>query len=83
MFLLAYPDVPPGGAAPGEAEVELFTGPGSGYVEVETQGALVDLGPGGTLTWTVIWKLRQVPGGTSVAVGSSALASFATTELAQ
>ena len=76
-FLLAYPDIQPSEAAPGEAEVELFTGAASGYVEMETQGALTSLAPGGTLVWTVRWKLRQLPSGTSVSAGSSALASFA------
>ena len=83
MYLLAYPDIQPSEAAPGEAEVELFTGQASGYVEMETQGALTSLAPGGSLVWTVRWKLRELPLGTPRAVGSSALASFAESQLAQ
>jgi hypothetical protein len=83
LYLLAYPDVPATEAAPGEAEVEIFTGTGGDYVEIETQGALTDVAPGGTLVWTVRWKLRQVPSSTSVAVGSSALVSFSDAQLAQ
>ena len=83
MYLLAYPDIGPSEAAPGEAEVELFTGQGSGYVEIETQGALTSVAPGGTLVWTVRWKLRELPFGTRAAVGSAALASFAASQLAQ
>jgi hypothetical protein len=83
LYLLAYPDVPPTEAAPGEAEVEIFTGTGGDYVELETQGALTDVAPGDTLVWTVRWKLRQVPSGTSVAVGNPGLTSFASIQLAQ
>ena len=83
LYLLAYPDIQPSEAAPGEAEVELYTGQGAGYVEMETQGALTSVAPGGTLVWTVRWKLRQLQLGTSVAVGSSTLASFAASQLAQ
>jgi hypothetical protein len=58
FYLLSYPDIQPTEAAPGEAEVELFTGPSSDYVEIETQGALTSIAPGATLVWTVRWKLR-------------------------
>ena len=83
MYLLAYPDIQPSEAAPGEAEIELFTGQGSGYVEMETQGALTSVAPGGTLVWTVRWKLRQLPFGGPGTVARSALASFAESQLAQ
>jgi hypothetical protein len=52
-------------------------------LEIETQGALTDVAPGDTLVWTVRWKLRQLVGGTSVAVGSSGLRSFSSVELGQ
>ena len=83
LYLLAYPDVQPTDVAPGEAEVEIFTGTGGDYAELETQGALTDLAPGDTSVWTVRWKLRQLPSGTSVAVGSSGLTSFASVQLGQ
>ncbi len=83
LYLLAYPDVQPTDAAPGEAEVEIFTGIGGDYVELETQGALTDVAPGDTLVWTVRWKLRQLPIVTSVAVGNSGLTSFASVQLGQ
>jgi hypothetical protein len=83
LFLLAYPDIQPTDAAPGEAEAELYTGPSADYLEMETQGAYTDIAPGGTLVWSVRWKLRQVPSGTSVAVGSADLLSFASTTLAE
>ncbi len=81
LYLITYPDIQPADAAPGEAEIELYTN--SSYVEVEQQGALAALPPGGSSTWTVRWKLRPLPSGTTVAPGSADLKSFATTSLAE
>ena len=68
---MSYPDFEPADAAPGEAEIELFTN--GQYVEIEQQGALAALRAGGALTWTVRWKLRRLPGGTTVAAGDAGL----------
>ena len=81
LYLVSYPDIQQADAAPDEAEIELFTN--GSYVEVEQQGALVVMPPGGGLSWTVRWKLRRVPGGTTVAPGNADLLSFATTALAE
>jgi len=81
LYVMAYPDIQPADAAPGEAEVEIFTN--GDYVEIEGQGPLTTVAAGQTLTWTVRWKLRRVPGGTTVAAGSAALASFASATLAE
>lgn len=83
LYLLAYPDIQPAEAAPGEAEVEVYTGPAADYLEMETQGAYTTIPPGGTLVWTVRWKLRQVPSGTSIAVGSTNLVSLTSAALAE
>jgi hypothetical protein len=83
LFALAYPDIQPGEAAPGEAEMELYAAAGADYLEIEPQGALTTLAPGESLVWTVRWRLRQVPSGTSVAVGSPALVSLASATFAQ
>jgi hypothetical protein len=83
LYLLAYPDIQPSQAAPGEAEVEVFTGPEADYQEMEAQGAYTTVPPGGTLIWTVRWKLRRVPSGTAVAVGSAALVSLTAATLAE
>jgi hypothetical protein len=83
LYLLAYPDIQPTEAAPGEAEVEVFTGPEADYQEMESQGAYTTVPPGGTLVWTVRWKLRRVPSGTSVAVGSAGLVSLTSAALAE
>jgi hypothetical protein len=80
LYLLAFPDIQPADAAPGEAEIEVFTS--GAYVELETQGALTTVAPGASLTWTVRWQLRRLRG-TTVAAGNADLASLATTTLAQ
>jgi hypothetical protein len=77
LFLLTYPDIQPSEAAEGEAEVEFYNKKADGdYVELEPQGALSSLAPGASVKWTVRWKLRQVPSGTTVDIGSPDLASF-------
>jgi len=81
LYLMAHPEIQPADAAPGEAEIEVFTN--GDYVEIESQGPLTTVAAGQTLTWTVRWKLRRIPGGTSVAAGSAGLASFATATLAE
>jgi hypothetical protein len=81
LYLVSYPDFQPADAAPGEAEIELFTN--GSYVEVEQQGALGAIPSGGALSWTVRWKLRRVPGGMTVAAGNADLMAFAAAALAE
>ena len=81
LYLLAFPDIQPADAAPGEAEIELYTN--SSYVELEAQGALVAQMPGEAMSWTVRWKLRPLPAGATVAEGNAGLASLATAALAE
>ncbi len=81
LVLISYPDTQPPASAPGEAELEVFTN--GDYVEIEAQGALAMLPPGGELTWTVRWKLREVPSGTTVEAGSATLAALAASTLSE
>jgi hypothetical protein len=81
LTVLAHPDIQPADAAPGEAEIEVFTN--GDYVEIESQGPLTAVAAGETLTWTVRWKLRRLAAGTPVAAGSAELASFAAATLAE
>jgi hypothetical protein len=83
LYLVSYPDSEPADGAPGEAEIELYTNSSDVYVEFEQQGALATIAPGTSLTWTVRWKLRRVPAGTTVAPGDAALASFTAAALAE
>lgn len=61
LFVKVFPDVPPNGAAPGEAEIEIYVDGAGKFVEVEQQGAYVEIPPGGTSSWSVRWQLERVP----------------------
>ena len=71
----SFADISPAEAAPGEAEIEIFTDAAHTYIELENQGALVNLGPNATLSWTVRWFLRPLDPSISVQVGSPDLLS--------
>ena len=77
LLLFQYPDIQPSEFAASEAEVEIYTGGHGNYVEIEPQGASTAIAPGGTLQWTVRWKLRQVASGTAISAGSVDLEAFA------
>ena len=81
LDLVSHPDIQPAEAAPGEAEVEVFAN--RDYVEIETQGALAPLAPGESLTWTVRWKLRRVPGNAKLDAGDATLAALVEKTLAE
>lgn len=70
-----FADVAPDAAAPGEAEIEIYTGP-SPYVEIEPQGAYQPLAPGASRTWTVRWFLRQLPPSVVPAAGNATLVAM-------
>jgi hypothetical protein len=61
LFVKVFPDVPANGAAPGEAEIEIYVDGAGKFVEVEQQGAFVEIPPGGTSSWSVRWLLERVP----------------------
>jgi hypothetical protein len=75
LFVKSYADVPAGGAAPGEADAELYAG--AGYEELEPQGAYRRLQPGASLTWTVRWYVRGLPDPSMASVGNGALVALA------
>lgn len=74
LFVETFADVPAGGQAPGEGEIELFAA--ADYVELENQGALTTIAPGEGVLHTVRWRAVPVPEGVPVAVGSEALVTF-------
>ena len=76
LLVKSFPAVADAQAAPGEAEIELYTDAGRTYVEVENQGAYVNLAPGATMTWPVRWFLRQLDAGIQVTPGSAELLTF-------
>jgi hypothetical protein len=57
LLVKQFPDLKPGEAAPGEAEVQVYVNQGKTYIELESQGAYTLLQPGEQLKWTVRWYL--------------------------
>ena len=53
LFIKQFQDILPGQFAPGETEIELYTG--SEGFEMEQQGPYTTLQPGDSMTWTVRW----------------------------
>ncbi|HEX7499431.1 MAG TPA: DUF4380 domain-containing protein, partial [Polyangia bacterium] len=76
LLVKAFRDTAAAQAAPGEAEIEIYTDAGHSYIEVENQGAYVSVAPGATSIWTVRWFLRQLDPSVSVQVGSAGLLSL-------
>jgi hypothetical protein len=81
LYLTSFGDTQPADAAPGEAEIEIFTN--RDYVEIEGQGQYMAVPPGESVTWTVRWKLRRVPAGATVQAGDTKLAAFVDSVLAE
>jgi len=50
--------------------------PDHSYVEVENQGPYASLAPGQTVTWRVVWYVRQLPAGLAASLGSTDLIAF-------
>lgn len=62
LLVQAFPDVPAGGAATGEAEVELYSDPTHTYVEIEPQSRVEAIAAGSQSSpWKVRWWLCQLP----------------------
>jgi hypothetical protein len=77
LFVQSYPDVAAGKAAEGEAEMELYADPSHTYVEIEPQGALETILPGGVGTaWTVRFWLTKLPSTLTASSGNGALVTF-------
>jgi len=74
ILVKKFPDIPASDAAPGEAEIELYTN--GNYVEVEQQGAFTEIPAGGERTWQVTWYLREIPDDVDVSEGSASLLAF-------
>jgi hypothetical protein len=75
LLVKAFTNTPAAQAAPGEAEIELYTDAAHTYIEVENQGAYASLAAGASSQWTVRWFLRKLDPSISVLVGSADLVS--------
>jgi hypothetical protein len=83
LLVKAFEDVPASAQVPdpprAEGQIEIYTN-GTGataYVEVENQGAYVELAAGASLTYPVKWYLRTIPSTVTVASGDMTLYTFA------
>jgi hypothetical protein len=77
LFVKAFPDVQKSAQAPKEAEIELYADGAGGFVEVEQQGAYVEIPPHGSSSWVVHWAVRRVPASVPRVLGDAGLVSFA------
>jgi Domain of unknown function (DUF4380) len=76
MLLELFPDITEAQAAPGEAEIEIYTDPGKQYMEIEHQGPYASLAAGDSVAWTTRWLLRKLPTGVSRKAGDPALVAW-------
>jgi hypothetical protein len=75
-FIKLFEDTAPAEAAPGEAEIEIFTSGLYDYVEIEQQGRYALPAAGARSSWQVSWLLRRLPVGLDVRLGSEALVAW-------
>jgi len=73
LLVKAFGDIAASQAAPGEAEIEIYADAARTYVEVENQGAYVNLAPGAISSWRVRWFLRRLDPAISAGPGSADL----------
>ncbi len=83
LFVKTFPDIPKSAQAPKEAEIELYAEGAGLFVEVEQQGAYVEIPPGGSLSWVVHWAVRRLPASVGRAPFDAGLAAFARTVAAE
>jgi Domain of unknown function (DUF4380) len=76
LFIKQYPVMPPGQAAPGEENVEMYVNPEKTYIELENQGPYQRLSPGSSLGYEVKWYARRLPAGLQAITGDKALTAY-------
>jgi hypothetical protein len=81
LLLFKYPNVAQASFATNEADTEVY--PGSGYIELEAQGAYAPVAAGGTSSWTIQWRVVPIDSSVTVAANSATLIAFAEQQAAQ
>jgi len=76
LFIKKFDDVSTGKAAPGEAEVEVYTSGSLPYTELEDQGTYTTIASKDSITWRVKWFARVLPTSINVNVGSTSLTTY-------
>jgi hypothetical protein len=82
-FIKTFDDLSPADAAPGEAEIEVFTNGRYDYAEIEQQGRYALPPAGGTASWRVSWALERIPDAVAAAVGSRPLLDWLREQVAR
>ena len=75
LLVKAFADMSPSQAAPGEAEISLYTDTAHTYIEVENEGPYQELAAQASLSYTTHWFLRKLDASVPVQVGSADLLS--------
>jgi hypothetical protein len=75
LFLRKFTNTPASAQAPGEGQDEIY--PGAGFLELEVQGPYTSIPAGGSLSWTIAWRIMKIPTSVTVSAGSTTLADFA------
>jgi hypothetical protein len=75
LLLRKFTDTPASAFAPKEGDDEIY--PGDGFLELEVQGPYTSIPAGGSLSWTVAWRIVKIPTSVTVSAGSTSLADFA------
>lgn len=76
LLLKQFMDVPASDQAPApEAEIAIYAA--QGYVEIEPQGPYRELTPGQELSWTVRWRVAELPPDLEAKLGDPALVELA------
>jgi hypothetical protein len=73
LLVKSFTDITPAQAAPGEAEIELYTNAAHTYIEIENQGAYAPIAPSAKSVWAVRWFLHKLDASISVTAGSADL----------
>lgn len=82
-FIKTFDDLAPADAAPGEAEIEVFTNGRHGYAEIEQQGRYALPPVGGTASWRVSWALERIPDRVDATLGSQTLLGWLREQVAR
>jgi hypothetical protein len=76
LLVRKFTDTPASAQAPKEGEDEIYAGT-AGFLELEVQGPYTSIPAGGSLSWTVAWRIVKIPNSVTVSAGSTSLADFA------
>lgn len=76
LFIKKFENIAAAKAAPGEAEVEVYTDSNDLYSEIEDQGAYSSIAGKDSVTWKVKWYARALSAKVEVKVGSPSLTRY-------